>query len=576
MPNAQWGQAQLCEGRVRLSQGVTVKKSAPALGVAIIVFSVVVTPVAQTPATARQRPPQPAAATPAPASAPAAPRPDVADLEAVQRIKDEGLQRSQVMNIVWNLTEVHGPRLTNSPAIRAASAWARGQLSGWGVTNVKEEIWGPFGRGWTSEKFTANVVAPQSFPVIAFPRAWTPGTEGPVTADVIDAPIRTEQDMTTWSGKLRGKVVMVGAMPEVRALFTPLGRRFTEQELLDLQSQPVTAPRGRGGRAGGPAQGANFGQRVMQFLAKEGVVAAIEPASGRSDHGAILVSNAPAPYRDPMPPVVVPQIMVASEHYNRIARLVAQKVPVQLELNVQNRFHGETLNSFNIVGEIPGTDRADEVVMLGAHFDSWHAGTGATDNAAGSAVMMEAMRILKTTGLRMRRTVRMALWTGEEQGLLGSRAYVRQQFGDAATMSLLPGHAKLSAYFNMDNGTGAMRGVYLQGNEAVRPVFAAWMEPFRNLGMTTLSIRSTGGTDHLAFDEVGLPGFQFIQDPVEYGTHTHHTNMDVYDRLQAEDLMKNAVIVASFVYHAANRDELLPRKPPPPPRAPAGAPPSSQ
>ena len=377
--------------------------------------------------------------------------------------------------------------------------------------------------------------------------------------------------MTTWSGKLKGKVVLLGAMPEVRALFTPLGRRYTEQELLDLQGQPVTASRGRGGRAGGTPPDPGFGQRVMQFLAKEGVVASIEPASGRGDHGAILVSNAPAPYRDPTPPAVVPQIMVASEHYNRIARLVAQKIAVQLELNVQNRFHGETLNAFNIVGEIPGVDRADEVVMRGAHFDSWHAGTGATDNAAGSAVMMEAMRILKTTGLRMRRTVRVALWTGEEQGLLGSRAYVRQQFGDAATMSLLPGHAKLSAYFNMDNGTGAMRGVYLQGNEAARPVFAAWMEPFRNMGMTTLSIRSTGSTDHVPFDEVGLPGFQFIQDPVEYSTHSHHTNMDVYDRVQAEDLMKNAVIVASFVYHAANRDELLPRKAPPRPRAPAGA-----
>ena len=544
--------------------GVPVKRIAPALAVAIIVFSAVVTSVAQAPATARQRTPQPAAATPVPV--PAAPRPDVADLEAVQRIKDEGLQRSQVMTIVWNLTEVHGPRLTNSPAIRAASAWARGQLTGWGVANVKEEVWGPFGRGWTNEKFTANVVAPQPFPLIAFPRAWTPGTDGTVTAEVVDAPIRTEQDMTSWSGKLRGKVVMVGAMPEVRALFTPLGRRLTDQELLDLQAQPVTAARGRGSRAGGPPQDPNFGQRVMQFLAKEGVVASIEPASGRNDHGAILVTNAPAPYRDQTPPVVVPQIMVASEHYNRIARLVAQKIPVQLELNVQNRFHGETLNAFNIVGEIPGTDRADEVVMLGAHFDSWHAGTGATDNAAGSAVMMEAMRILKATGLRMRRTVRVALWTGEEQGLLGSRAYVRQQFGDAATMSLLPGHAKLSAYFNMDNGTGAMRGVYLQGNEAARPVFAAWMEPFRNMGMTTLSIRNTGATDHIPFDEVGLPGFQFIQDPVEYSTHSHHTNMDVYDRLQAEDLMKNAVIVASFVYHAANRDELVPRKSPPRPR----------
>ena len=245
---------------------------------------------------------------------------------------------------------------------------------------------------------------------------------------------------------------------------------------------------------------------------------------------------------------------------------------VTIELNVQNRFLDDTLDSFNVVAEIPGTDRADEIVMLGAHFDSWHAGTGATDNAAGSAAMMEAMRILKAAGVRLRRTVRLALWTGEEQGFLGSRAYVKQQFADRVTMQLKPAHAKLSAYFNLDNGTGAIRGVYLQGNEAVRPIFAAWMEPFRSLGMTTLTIRNTGGTDHLPFDEVGLPGFQFVQDPVEYQTYSHHTNMDVYDRIQAQDMMKNAVIIASFVYHAANRDALLPRKTlprPQPPQTPA-------
>ena len=498
-------------------------------------------------------------------------RPDAVDLVAIQLIKDEGLQRSQVMDTAWNLTEVHGPRLTNSPAIREAAEWAAGRLTGWGITNVRQETWGPFGRGWVNEKFTANVVAPQPFPLIAFPRAWTPGTGGPVTAEVVAPNIRNDQDMTAWSGKLGGKIVLLGAPVEVRALFTPLGRRFNPQDLTELQDQPVNAGRGRGGRAGGPPPNPDFNQRYMQYLAKEGAVATIEPATGRNDHGAILVSNAPAPYRDAKPPVVTPQIMVASEHYNRIARLLNGKVPVRLELNVQNRFVDQPLDAFNLVGEIPGTDRADEVVILGAHFDSWHAGTGATDNAAGSAVMMEAMRILKTTGVRMRRTIRLALWTGEEQGLLGSRAYVKQQFADRDTMALRPGHAKLAAYYNMDNGTGAVRGVYLQGNEAVRPVFASWMEPFNNLGMTTLAIRSTMGSDQVAFDEVGLPGFQFIQDPVEYGTHTHHTNMDVYDRLQAEDLMKNAVIVASFAYHTANREAPLPRKPLPRPRQAATA-----
>jgi carboxypeptidase Q len=488
------------------------------------------------------------------------PRTDAPDLTAIQQIKEEGLQRSQVVDTAWNLTEVYGPRLTNSPAVRAAADWAGKRLSGWGIANVRQETWGPFGRGWTNEKFTANVAAPQPFPLIAFPRAWTPGTNGPVLAEVVATNIRNDQDMASWSGKLSGKIVMLGAPVEVRALFTPLGQRYTEQQLTDLQSQPVNAGRGRGGRGGGPAPDPNFDQRYLQYLTKEGAVATIEPANGRSDHGAILVSGSPAPYRDAKPPAVPPQIMVATEHYNRIARLLTGKVPVRIELNVQNRFVDEPLDAFNLVGEIPGTDRAEEVVLLGAHLDSWHAGTGATDNAAGSAVMMEAMRILKSTGLSMRRTVRVALWTGEEQGLLGSRAYVKQHLGDRTTMALLPDHARLSAYYNMDNGTGAIRGVYLQGNDAVRPVFAAWMEPFASLGMTTLSIRGTGGSDQVAFDEIGVPGFQFIQDPVEYSTHSHHTNMDVFDRLQREDLMKNAVIIAAFAYQTANRDARLPRK----------------
>jgi carboxypeptidase Q len=489
------------------------------------------------------------------------------DLDAIYRIKDEGLQRSQVMDIAWNLTEVHGPRLTNSPNIRAAAKWTTERLTQWGLANVKLESWGPFGRGWANEHFTANAVAPQSFPLLAFPRAWTPGTNGAVTGEAIVVIATRDEDLKSWSGKLQGRIVLTAAAPTVAPLFTPLGRRFTDQELTDLETQPVVATGrgGRGGRGGAPAD-PNFTTRMMRFFATEGVVAVLQPANGRNDHGAILVTNAPREYRDPKQPPTVPQIMVASEHYNRISRLLEGKVPVRLELDVRNRFFDDNQDAFNIVAEIPGTDRADEVVMLGAHFDSWHAGTGATDNAAGSAAMMEAIRILKTSGLRMRRTVRLALWTGEEQGLLGSTEYVKQHFADRTTMALKPAHAKVSAYFNMDNGTGAIRGVYLQGNEAVRPVFAAWMEPFRSLGMTTLSIRNTGSTDHVPFDDVGLPGFQFIQDPVEYSTHTHHTNMDVYDRLQAADLMKNSVIIASFVYHAATRDTLLPRKALPRPR----------
>jgi Zn-dependent M28 family amino/carboxypeptidase len=287
------------------------------------------------------------------------------------------------------------------------------------------------------------------------------------------------------------------------------------------------------------------------------------------DGGTVFVQGGGS--RNPSDPPTAPQLVLAVEHYGRIWRTLERKVPVTMEIDVKNTFHDADRNSYNILAELPGSDPtlASEIVMLGGHFDGWHAGTGATDNAAGSAVMMEAIRILKASGLKPRRTVRIGLWGAEEQGLLGSRAYVKEHFADRETMTLKPEHAKVSAYFNVDNGTGAIRGVYQQGNEAVAPIFSAWMEPFRNLGMTTLTIRNTGGTDHLAFDAVGIPGFQFIQDEIEYDTRTHHSNMDTYERIQAADMMKNAVIVASFVYHAANRDQMIPRKPLPKP-APAG------
>jgi len=409
------------------------------------------------------------------------------------------------------------------------------------------------------------VLAPRPFPLVAAPRAWTPGTDGPVTADAVVTAIRAEADFAGWTGKLSGKVVLNQPAADIRLLTVPLGRRLTDQDLVDMQVQPVNPGRGRGGRAGG-APAANFTERLNEFFAREGVVATLEPGTGRNDRGGILVHNAPAAYRSANPPMMTPQLVVSSEQYNRIFRLVEGKVPVQLELNVQNRFAGDSLDAFNVVAELPGTDKAAEVVMLGAHFDSWHSATGATDNAAGSAVMMEAMRILKTTGLRLRRTVRLVLWTGEEQGRLGSQAYVKEHFGDIDTMTLKPEHARVSAYFNMDNGAGVIRGVYLEGNEAVRPIFTTWMEPLRSLGMTTMAIRGTTNTDHQSIDAIGIPAFQFIQDPLEYGSSSHHSSNDVYERVQPEDMMKNAAIAASFVYHAAVRDELLPRKPLPRPR----------
>jgi carboxypeptidase Q len=483
------------------------------------------------------------------------------DLDAIYRIKDEAFQRSQVMDTLSYLTDINGPRLTNSPNIRKAADWAMKRLTDWGISNVRQETWGPFGRGWSNEKFTANVIAPQPFPLLAFTKAWAPGTNGAVTADAMMAVAEKEEDFKEWTGKLKGKIVLATKPPEVKPLFDAIGRRYTHEDLEKMEAQQVeTTPR----RGPDPAAQA-FNRRKMEFFAKEGVVAVLEPGNGRNDHGAILVGG-PRELRDAKAAPQPPQVVVATEHYGRLARTLDKRIPVRIELNIQNSYHDATLDSFNILGEIPGTDKADEVVMLGAHFDSWHSGTGATDNASGSAAMMEAMRILKASGLKMRRTVRLALWTGEEQGLLGSRAYMKQQFADPDTMQLLPGHAKLSGYFNMDNGTGAIRGVYLQGNEAVRPIFAAFMDPFGNLGMTTLAIRNTGSTDHVAFDEVGLPGFQFIQDPVEYSSHSHHTNMDLYERIQPEDMVKNAAIIASFVYHTANRDDRLPRKTLPKPR----------
>jgi carboxypeptidase Q len=489
------------------------------------------------------------------------------DFDAVYRIKEEGLtpQRSKVMEIESYLTDVYGPRLTGSPYAREAADWAMKSMRDWGIANVHLEKY-QFGRGWQNQRFVASALTPRAYPLIAYPKAWTPGTNGPVTGEAILADVQSEKDFDTWRGKLRGKFVLTTAMRSVDAHFDAPAHRFTDAELADLSKQPPASA----GRGRGPGFQAmqEFMQKRAQFFADEGVVALIDP-SPRGDGGTVFVQAPFGVSRDPSKPLQPPQVVMAVEHYGRIARTLDKKIPVTLQFDIENRFYDADQTAFNIAGEIPGTDKADEIVMLGAHFDSWHGGTGATDNAAGSAVMLEALRILKQTGVKLRRTVRIGLWTGEEEGLLGSKAYVKEHFADPQTMELRSEHAKLSGYFNVDNGTGTIRGIYLQGNEAVAPIFQSWMEPFRNLGMTTLTIRNTGGTDHLSYDAVGLPGFQFIQDEIEYDTRTHHSNMDVYERVQPDDMMHNAVIVASFVYHTANRDEKLPRKPLPKPQSPA-------
>lgn len=528
------------------------------------------------------------------------------DYEAINKIKQQGMspQSSRVMEISSWLTDMYGPRLTGSPNTQKAGEWAVSKMKEWGLQNVSLEKWPEqmqFERGWTNEKFYMGAVSPQAFPISGTPTAWTPGTNGLVKGEVILVTETAQADLEKYAGKLTGKWVLTQAAPDVPALWNAPATRNTTESLERLALAPgsasefgvTTSAAGRGAGQGGPgggrqgAPGGGQGQAGARpfsrsdFFRAEGVLGTLSTAS--RGHGIYTISGAD---RRCDPAAMLPAVVIPAEHYGRMARLLAKNLPVTIEADIKNTYNPNPA-MFNVVGEIPGTDKADEVVMLGAHFDSWHASTGATDNAAGSAAMLEAMRILKQSGVRLRRTVRIGLWTGEEQGLIGSSQYVGAHFvsrgpatptpcggggggrgGAQGPLELKPDHAKFAGYFNLDNGTGAIRGVYLQGNDAVAPIFREWVEPFRSLGMSTLTIRNTGGTDHMSFDRVGLPGFQFIQDDVEYDTMTHHTNLDSYERLQPTDMMKNATIAAAFAYLAANRDEKLPRKPlpAPPPR----------
>jgi acetyl esterase/lipase len=494
------------------------------------------------------------------------------DLSVIHRIREEALRNSKVMDHLFRLTDVHGPRLTGSPNIKAAAEWAAREMKGWGLVNIALEPWGPFGRGWSNVRFSASLKEPQYAPLIGFARPWSGSTAGPVSGTPVFAPLSSEADFRTWKGKLKGKIVLIEQPRALGAVANPLMKRWSETELQQEARAPDPAAPAFGLPPAPPEPNARpFGgearrrwvNALNQFLSDEGVVLTVAPGGRQADGGTIFATAAGS--RQPKDPPAPASVALAAEHYNRIVRLLNQKVPVTVDFDVQNRSYDQTLDSFNVIAEIPGVSKPDEIVMLGAHLDSWTGGTGTTDNAAGCSVMLEAVRILKALDLKPARTVRLALWTGEEQGLLGSHAYVAKHFGDRFTMQLKPDHQKLSGYFNVDNGTGRIRGVYLQGNDMMRPVFSSWLAPFRDLGATAISIRDTGGTDHLAFDAVGLPGFQFIQDPVEYSTRTHHSNMDVFDRAQAADLKQAAAIVASVVYHAATRDEMLPRKPLPKP-----------
>ena len=499
------------------------------------------------------------------------------DHATLAAIRDEGLRGSQAMDHISWLSDVYGPRVTGTPAIEQARAWAMERLREWGLANVHEERFA-FGYGWSLERFHAHMVEPQVMPIIGYPKSWSSSTDGTVTAEVTRVDIRTEADLEEYRGTLRGKIVLPQPARDVQMLEGDLVLRMTDEQLAEASRTQVPPPPGRRRRGRRGRGGPSFADRLQQFYLEEGVVAVLDrggdgfmmgAGSGlpyqtqRTDGGTIFVGRGGP--RDENAGKVVPAVTLAVEHYNRMVRILDKEIPVRVELNVKTTFHAESdatgqMNAFNIIAEIPGTDLADQVVMIGAHFDTTHAGTGATDNATGVAAMMEVMRILQTVGARPRRTIRLALWGAEEQGLLGSRDYVRSHFGDPQTMRLLPAHETLSGYFNIDNGSGRLRGIWLQENFAVAPVFEDWITSLNDLGVTTLGPRSVSGTDHTSFDAVGLPGFQFIQDRLEYNARTHHSNMDVVDRVQRDDVVQMAVVAAVFAYNTAMRDELLPRK----------------
>jgi hypothetical protein len=498
------------------------------------------------------------------------------DLDMITRIRAEGLLRSQVMDTLFHLTDVIGPRLTGSPAAREASEWTRQEFARWGLANAHLEPF-PFGRGWSFSKSSLRLVAPREAPLFGLPEAWTPGTEGPVRGPVMRVKIDSEKDFEKYRGKLAGKILLLDEPKEVKEPEGGDFKRYDEAGLQELTRYET--PRSRGDFRTRGIQRYKLRKAQAAFLTAEKALATISTSA--RENGVVRVSGRGSWERDSEAGALgVPGLVLASESYDSLARLVADGRPVEVEIDVAARFDPEGGQSADTIAEIPGTDKAGEIVMAGAHLDSWHGGTGATDNAAGSAVVMEAVRILRAVGAKPRRTIRAALWTGEEEGLLGSYYYVKQHFASRPAptdpvqkalpevlreatwpLAVKPEHGKLAAYFNLDNGSGKIRGIYAEGNVAVQPIFEAWLAPLRDLGADIVTLRNTGGTDHQSFDRVGLPGFQFIQDELDYESRTHHTNLDVYDRARPADLRQAAVVLASFLYDAAMRPEPLPRKP---------------
>ena len=500
--------------------------------------------------------------------------------EAIARIREEGFQRSQVMDIAGVITDVLGPRVTASARMRKAQAWAQGKMQEMGLVRTVLEPFAEHTASWDNLYTSLHLVEPDYQPLIGYPYAFTPGTDGRVVAEAMVAIVRSREDLDALRGKVRGKIVLTALPPELPPRFGPDAERFSDDALARMEASTIASrfgvgqdefvwdervmsfvkpedPEARGLLEPTLEERERFAEEVQRFYASEGVAAVVDPAEGRD--GTVFVGGRPGSRYDRSyeGAVAAPvRIALAAEHYNRIYRLLERGLPVKLEVEIRNALERGT-EAYNVLGDLPGTDLANEIVMVGGHFDSWHAGTGATDDGAGCAVALEAVRILQAIGAKPRRTIRVALWSWEEGGKVGSRRYVQEHFRAGAVD---PQGEMLSVYLNMDNGTGRFRGVYLQGNEAARDIFARWMTPFRDLGMETLTIDHTFGVDVVGFDLAGLPAFQLIQDPIDYETRTHHSNMDVYDRLVPEDLRKNAVILASFLYHAAMRDGSFPRE----------------
>jgi carboxypeptidase Q len=500
------------------------------------------------------------------------------DAQTVENIKKEGLDNSHLMEYASWLTDVYGPRLTNTPNLMRAQQYTMKVFEEIGLEEIHLHKWGPFGTGWELKRFAFHASSPYAyFPVIAYPKAWSPGYDGLQVGEAVYLNIQTPADYDRYRGTLAGKFVLIEEPVRAEPSWNPLGTRRDSDNLLQLANATRIPPRPGGGGANAAALArAQAAFERAQFLMDESPLAILDQ-SYRGWGGQVAISGATLPAdpnlgwaQRPRPhqidaPTPVPQISLAREHYGRIFRLLEKDIPVTIELEMEVEFQKEDLYGYNLIAEIKGTDPVvgDEIVMLGAHIDSWHTGTGATDNASGTAVMMEALRILKALGVQPRRTIRVGLWSGEEQGLHGSREYVEEFFGrlnDDGELVKGPYFEKLSAYYNIDNGSGQVRGIYLQGNEAVREHFRTWLLPFAEWDANTVTFSNTGGTDHLSYDRVGLPGFQFIQDPLEYFTFTHHSNMDTYERLVEQDLVRTAIIVATFVYHTAMMDQRMPRK----------------